>query len=115
MSEPRLEHVNEVGCVVTAIGCARCGYVLQGLNAEGKCPRCGRPVAQTLRQAPTHDHEDVVVVNLPCNWCGHNLRGLRAGDHCPECDEAVPGPNQLKNAAPWWRRLLPGSNRKSKR
>ena len=31
--------------------CEKCGYDIQGLEAEGVCPECSRPIAQSLPQA----------------------------------------------------------------
>jgi hypothetical protein len=28
--------------------CERCGYVIEGLDTEGKCPECGKPIAESL-------------------------------------------------------------------
>ena len=31
--------------------CERCGYALVGLSAEGNCPECGQPIAES---SPVH-------------------------------------------------------------
>lgn len=33
--------------------CENCGYVLSGLDRDGACPECGRPIAQSLPSART--------------------------------------------------------------
>lgn len=29
--------------------CERCGYVIEGLDTEGQCPECAKPIAESLR------------------------------------------------------------------
>lgn len=31
--------------------CERCGYVIEGLPADGACPECGKPIAESLPEA----------------------------------------------------------------
>lgn len=33
--------------------CERCGYVIEGLDAEGACPECGKPIAESLPERRT--------------------------------------------------------------
>jgi hypothetical protein len=35
--------------ISTSVECASCGYVLLGLDANGKCPECGTPIDRSLR------------------------------------------------------------------
>ncbi len=46
--------------------CKGCGYDLQGHDASGACPECGRSIVE-------------------CRWCGYDLQGHDGSGECPEC------------------------------
>ena len=42
--------------------CEGCGYTLNGLPEDGRCPECGKPVAESIdaaRTAPAWEHPEV--------------------------------------------------------
>ncbi len=50
--------------------CERCGYVVEGLPAEGACPECGKPIAESLPERRTGSpwQQDPCVRTLLHTW-----------------------------------------------
>jgi hypothetical protein len=66
--------------------CRSCGYNISHLDPEGRCPECGRDIADSMpERAP-----DLDEINDPiCEWCGYSLHHLDPAGSCPECGHRV--------------------------
>jgi len=51
------------------VACVNCAYDLVGLDASAKCPECGLPVEQSLREP--------LLRNEPAEWLERCVRGVR--------------------------------------
>lgn len=47
--------------------CSSCGYNLAGINLDGSCPECGKPIIEQ------------------CLWCEYDLTNTAHDTNCPEC------------------------------
>lgn len=61
--------------------CEKCGYVIEGLDTDGNCPECGKPIAESLpeRRIGTPWQQSPGVKSLLATWwmtLRHPLRTL---------------------------------------
>ncbi len=66
--------------------CRSCGYNVSHLDPAGRCPECGRHIADSMpKQTPDRDEIDDPI----CEWCGYSLLHLDPAGSCPECGQSV--------------------------
>ena len=50
--------------------CGDCGYSLQGLSCEGRCPECGRSIDARLGKTPVCHHVERWPATSTCMFLG---------------------------------------------
>jgi hypothetical protein len=91
--------------------CERCGYVVEGLPAEGACPECGKPIEESLpeRRVGTPWQQSRSGANLARTWrmsLFHPIRTLSVLAESPVSDTRLRRWTTLASALllsfSWW-------------
>ncbi len=88
-----------------AAACQKCATQLCGMDVDGTCPTCGRPIGETVDDRIIDLSSGMVAVDLACAECTYNLRTLKFNAACPECGTPVSkslGVEELRFCDPRW-------------
>jgi len=72
--------------------CTGCGYTLESLERQPRCPKRGGEIASMPPVGPIVHGTVRLGGKTICESCSYDLSGLNAPGHCPECGRPIAMP-----------------------